>query len=305
MNGDLRSTKPAMASAPASSSRRQDPQRGFRVEDRLPRADLVETMEDFSASAWTTATRFGSNWVAEPCSRRLRRRRRCRGRGGRPRRTRRAGSPAPPAESASPRVRPASPCRPSARTSCRARPGRPAAGRARQPSERASAGVLGDHASTSLVTAETANSNADPEPMQRRGTRAEHPQHPRPSRTACGCVGVLGRLERDVVAEPLDLLVGVGVAADVDQQRAVVGGRPRLVVQRQQLAQAQRDPALAQARAPSAGRTRDRSPATTPRAARPAGHRIGSVTHAAQPTQRAAATRKMRGSPHDPGAAAS
>ena len=59
-------------------------------------------------------------------------------------------------------------------------------------------------------------------------------------------VVVLARLQRDVVAEPLRLLVGVGVAADVDQQRRVVDDRPRLLVEPEPLGEPQRDQALAQ-----------------------------------------------------------
>ena len=54
----------------------------------------------------------------------------------------------------------------------------------------------------------------------------------------------LRRLERDVVAEPLRLLVGVGVAADAEQQRRVVDGRARVLVQPEPLGETQRDQAL-------------------------------------------------------------
>ena len=56
---------------------------------------------------------------------------------------------------------------------------------------------------------------------------------------------VLRRLQRDVVAEPLRLFVRVGVAADVDEQRGVVDRRPFGFVEAEQLAEAQRDQALA------------------------------------------------------------
>ena len=59
-------------------------------------------------------------------------------------------------------------------------------------------------------------------------------------------VVVLARLQRDVVAEPLRLLVRVGVAADVDEQRGVVDDRPRLLVEADALREAQRDQALPQ-----------------------------------------------------------
>ena len=69
--------------------------------------------------------------------------------------------------------------------------------------------------------------------------RGGHPQAP-------GLVVVLDRLHRDVVAEPLRLLVGVGVAADVDEQRRVVHDSALLLVQAGRLRQAYPDQALAQ-----------------------------------------------------------
>jgi hypothetical protein len=97
------------------------------------------------------------------------------------------------------------------------------------------------------------------------------------------------------------------MAADVDQQRAVVGGRPRVIPGAGELTQAQRDAALAQdvlhrLAEPQIDPQRQRGEQV-----REPGTRIGSVTHADQPTHRASSekTRKMRGSPHDPGAAAS
>ena len=51
---------------------------------------------------------------------------------------------------------------------------------------------------------------------------------------------------RDVVAEPLRLLVRVGVAADVDEQRRVVDDRALLLVEPEALREAQRDQALPQ-----------------------------------------------------------
>ena len=59
-------------------------------------------------------------------------------------------------------------------------------------------------------------------------------------------VVVLRRLQRDVVAEPLRLLVRVGVAADVDEERGVVDGRPVVVVEADALGEPQRDEALPQ-----------------------------------------------------------
>jgi len=57
---------------------------------------------------------------------------------------------------------------------------------------------------------------------------------------------VLHRLHGDVVAEPPGLLVGVGMAADVDEQRRVVDGRALVLVQAGPLRDPQRDQALAQ-----------------------------------------------------------
>ena len=57
---------------------------------------------------------------------------------------------------------------------------------------------------------------------------------------------VLRGLHGDVVAEPVGLLVGVCVATDVHEQRGVVDRRPGLLVDPHELADPQRDPALAQ-----------------------------------------------------------
>ena len=91
-------------------------------------------------------------------------------------------------------------------------------------------GVVGDHV-VDLAVAGERELEPEPEAMQRWVTRAEatharrgHPQAPR-------LVVVLDRLQRDVVAEPLGLLVGVGVAADVDEQRRVVDDGALLLVE--------------------------------------------------------------------------
>ena len=71
----------------------------------------------------------------------------------------------------------------------------------------------------------------EPESVQRRVSRAEEPHprggHPQTARL----VVVLDRLHGDVVAEPLGLLTGVGVATDVDEQRGVVHDGPLLLVE--------------------------------------------------------------------------
>ena len=87
----------------------------------------------------------------------------------------------------------------------------------------------------------------DPEAVERRVAGAHPPQPGDHAPLAAQVVrSVLVRLQRDVVAEPLRLLVRVCVAADVDEQRRVVDGRPRLVVEAEPLGDAQRDQALAQ-----------------------------------------------------------
>ena len=59
-------------------------------------------------------------------------------------------------------------------------------------------------------------------------------------------VVVLPRLQHDVVAEPLGLLVGVGVAPDVHEERGVVDDRPFVLVEAGAIRQLQGDDALAQ-----------------------------------------------------------
>ena len=59
-------------------------------------------------------------------------------------------------------------------------------------------------------------------------------------------VVVLARPQRDVVPEPLRLLVGVGMAADVDEQRRVVDRRAFGVAEFEAIGEAQRDHALPQ-----------------------------------------------------------
>src|SRR5262249_17189210 len=55
---------------------------------------------------------------------------------------------------------------------------------------------------------------------------------------------VLGALERDVVAEPFGLLMGVRMTADVHEQRRVVDDDALTVVEADPLGQPQRDQAL-------------------------------------------------------------
>ena len=87
------------------------------------------------------------------------------------------------------------------------------------------------------------------------GDRAAH---------AAELVSYLSDFRRDVVAEPLRLLVRVGVAADVDQQRRVVDGAARLTRPGRSARRAAARSGTGAARAPSADRSRDRCRATAP-----------------------------------------
>jgi hypothetical protein len=86
----------------------------------------------------------------------------------------------------------------------------------------------------------------DPEAMQGRIAGADELHRRRRSAYARHLVLVLDRLQRDVVAEPLRLLVRVGVAADAEEQGRVVDDRSFIVIEPHPLRQAQRDEALAQ-----------------------------------------------------------
>src|SRR5439155_22822092 len=105
--------------------------------------------------------------------------------------------------------------------------------------------VMGDHAVDLPVPGDD-EFEPQPEAMQRRMSGAEEAHARRGHPQASRLVVVLDRLERDVVAEPLRLLVRVGVAADVDEQRRVVDDRSVLLVEAETLRDAQRDQALAQ-----------------------------------------------------------
>ena len=97
---------------------------------------------------------------------------------------------------------------------------------------------------------------------------ADQPQRRGRAAHAALLVVVLGRLQRDVVAEPLRLLMRVGVAADVDQQRRVVDAAALLVVRDRPARPAATRSGTGAARAPSAARSPGRSRATAPRPAR-------------------------------------
>jgi hypothetical protein len=85
---------------------------------------------------------------------------------------------------------------------------------------------------------------AHPEPVQRRVARPDEAQRCGGGAQAAHLVVVLPGLQRDVVAEPLGLLVGIRVTSDVDQQGAVVDDRPGLLVEVEPVCQPERDRAL-------------------------------------------------------------
>ena len=94
-------------------------------------------------------------------------------------------------------------------------------------------------------------------------------------RRLLGLVVELDRLDRDVVAEPLGLLVGVRVAADVDEQRGVVDAGSLLRRPGRSARRGAGRSGTGGARAPSAGRTRGRCRARAPRRAPRAGRGRG------------------------------
>ena len=71
----------------------------------------------------------------------------------------------------------------------------------------------------------------DPKAMQRRITAPDEAHRRRRRAQAPILVLVLTRPQRDVVAEPLRLLVRVRMAADVDEQRRVVDRRTLRLVE--------------------------------------------------------------------------
>jgi hypothetical protein len=106
-------------------------------------------------------------------------------------------------------------------------------------------GVLAHHV-VHLAVAGEDEVEADAEAMQRRVAGAHQAHARRRGPHAAQLVAVLDRLDRDVVAEPLRLLVRIGMAADVDEQGRVVDDGALLVVEADPLGEAQRDEALAQ-----------------------------------------------------------
>ena len=102
-----------------------------------------------------------------------------------------------------------------------------------------------DH-SIELPVAGQCEAQPDTEAAQQRlpGPETAETSHRAPH--AVEVVGVLVGLQGDVVAEPLGLLMGVGVATHVREERGVVDDRPLVVLETQVISETQRDPTLAQ-----------------------------------------------------------
>ena len=233
MYGDLRSTKLAIAPSAASNWAPVSTtvERRLGVDHRVPGLDRLSRSPKIAAASCDRAarTRAGSNCVPARRGgqrRPRRRRRRVRwatstilGEVGDPRRERDlvAGAPARPALSVPPLVGTA----PSAS---------PTAGVARSCSA-SSCGQRG-HGGRACRRARGARRRRTPSRCGSGATadarrRAGATSPPAPARPTQVLV-VLGGLQGDVVTEPLRLLVRVGVASHVDQQRGVVDDRPGL-----------------------------------------------------------------------------
>ena len=106
-------------------------------------------------------------------------------------------------------------------------------------------GMALDHVVDLAVAAE-GELQADAEAVQRRIARPDEPHAGHDAAQAARLVAVLGGLERDVVAEPLGLLMSIRVTADVHQQRRVVQRRPLFVVEAQAVGEPEGDDALTQ-----------------------------------------------------------
>ena len=105
--------------------------------------------------------------------------------------------------------------------------------------------VPGDHP-VEIVAAGDRELEPHPDAVQRRVAAPDQRHHRGDRAHAPKVAVVLGGLERDVVAEPLRLLVRVGVAADVDEQRRVVDGGALGLLEPDPVGEPQRDHALAQ-----------------------------------------------------------
>jgi hypothetical protein len=86
----------------------------------------------------------------------------------------------------------------------------------------------------------------DSKAVQWRVARPEHPHPRRRTSQAVKRIVVFAGRQREVVAEPLRLLVGVRVAPDVDEEGGVVDDRPRVIIEADALGDPKGDQALAQ-----------------------------------------------------------
>ena len=241
-----RSSRSRASAASKRVAGEHDRERRLGVDHRVPRRDRVEAARaDRSASASRRSASAGSNCLPAPLTRQRLSQPRPRRRGSRPRRTPRPARSARPAEPRRPRARPASRARPSARTPQPSASSTASGSPSCSPSVAGDRRVVRDHA-VDLAVAGERELEPEPEAVQRRLARAEQAHARRRHPQAARLVLVLGRLQRDVVAEPLGLLVRVGVAADVDEQRRVVDRRALLLVEPEPLGQPQRDQALPQ-----------------------------------------------------------
>ena len=107
------------------------------------------------------------------------------------------------------------------------------------------AGVLAHHAVDVPVPGEH-ELERDSKPVQRRVARPDQPECGGSAACAPELVIVLPRLQRDVVAEPFRLFVGVGMTAHIDEQRRVVDVGALLFVQPDSIGEPERDQALPQ-----------------------------------------------------------
>ena len=105
--------------------------------------------------------------------------------------------------------------------------------------------MAGDHVAHLAMTGE-GELETGAEAVERRAAGTDHAHCVDDVANAERFVGVLACFEGDVVAEPLRLLVGVGVAADVDEQRGVVDRCPLGLVEAEQLTESKPDQALTQ-----------------------------------------------------------
>jgi len=103
--------------------------------------------------------------------------------------------------------------------------------------------VVGDHAVHLLVAADR-ELEAHPDPVQRLAAASQQPQHRAEADEAALVVGELVGLHGDVVAEPLGLLVRIGVTSDAHQQSGVVERGPLGLIEAEPVGDPQRDQTL-------------------------------------------------------------